>query len=210
MMERGLRRAIVLIVVMAFMIPLLTPKVFAASGISITGGDSVNGGETFTITVEFTGDYIGRVDGQLTYDTDKLSYISGGSSSGNSGYVQLKKAGTGEKLVFNLKFQAVSDGSTEVSVSTNEVYDLDERELEQMSASRSINISGDAAEEEKITETAEQEESAEITERTGVDEKPQKETKANTVLILAVAAAVIVVLLAVVLTLLKKNRKRRK
>lgn len=209
-MERGLRRAIALIVIMAFMIPLLTPKVFAASGISITGGDSVTGGETFTITVEFTGDYIGRVDGQMTYDTDKLSYISGGSSSGNSGYVQLKKAGTGEKLSFNLKFQAISDGSTEVNVSTNEVYDLDEREMEQMSASKNINISGDAAEEEKATETTKPEEVAETTERKGVDEKPQTEKRTNSVIILAVAAAVIVILLAVVLTLLKKGRKRRK
>lgn len=209
-MERGLRRAIALIVIMAFMIPLLTPKVFAASGISITGGDSVTGGETFTITVEFTGDYIGRVDGQMTYDTDKLSYISGGSSSGNSGYVQLKKAGTGEKLSFNLKFQAISDGSTEVNVSTNEVYDLDEREMEQMSASKNINISGDAAEEEKVTETTKPEEVAETTERKGVDEKPQTEKRTNSVIILAVAAAVIVILLAVVLTLLKKGRKRRK
>lgn len=209
-MERGLRRAIALIVIMAFMIPLLTPKVFAASGISITGGDSVTGGETFTITVEFTGDYIGRVDGQMTYDTDKLSYISGGSSSGNSGYVQLKKAGTGEKLSFNLKFQAISDGSTEVNVSTNEVYDLDEREMEQMSASKNINISGDAAAEEKVTETTKPEEVAETTERKGVDEKPQTEKRTNSVIILAVAAAVIVILLAVVLTLLKKGRKRRK
>lgn len=209
-MEKGLRRAIALIVIMAFMIPLLTPKVFAASGISITGGDSVTGGETFTITVEFTGDYIGRVDGQMTYDTDKLSYISGGSSSGNSGYVQLKKAGTGEKLSFNLKFQAISDGSTEVNVSTNEVYDLDEREMEQMSASKNINISGDAAEEEKVTETTKPEEVAETTERKGVDEKPQTEKRTNSVIILAVAAAVIVILLAVVLTLLKKGRKRRK
>lgn len=209
-MERGLRRAIVLIVVMAFMIPLFTPKVFAASGISITGGDSVTGGETFTVTVEFTGDYIGRVDGQMTYDTDKLSYISGGSSSGNSGYVQLKKAGTGEKLSFNLKFQAISDGSTEVNVSTNEIYDLDEREMEQMSASKSINISGDAVEEEKVTETTKQEAVAETTERKGVDEKPQTEKRTNTVIILAVAAAVIVILLAVVLTLLKKGRKRKK
>lgn len=209
-MEKGLRRAIALIVVMAFMISLLTPKVFAASGISITGGDSVTGGETFTITVEFTGDYIGRVDGQMTYDTDKLSYISGGSSSGNSGYVQLKKAGTGERLSFSLKFQAISDGSTEVNVSTNEVYDLDEREMEQMSASKSVNISGDAAEEEKVTETTKQEEVAETTERKGVDEKPQTEKRTNTVIILAVAAAVIAILLAVVLTLLKKGGKRRK
>lgn len=208
-MERGLKRAIALIVVMAFMIPLLAPKVFAASGISITGGDSVTGGETFTITVEFTGDYIGRVNGQMIYDTDKLSYISGGSSSGNSGYVQLKKAGTGEKLSFNLKFQAISDGNTEVNVSTNEIYDLDEREMEQMSASKSINISGDAAEEEKVTETTKQEEVAETTERKGVDEKPQTKKRTNTVNILAIAAAVIVILLAVVLTLLKKGKKRR-
>ena len=65
--------------------------VFASPGVTITGGDDVKGGETFTVTVKFSGGDIGRVEGSLTYDTDRLTYISGGTSSGNSGYIQLQR-----------------------------------------------------------------------------------------------------------------------
>ena len=46
--------------------------VFASPGVTITGGDDVKGGETFTVTVKFSGGDIGRVEGSLTYDTDRL------------------------------------------------------------------------------------------------------------------------------------------
>ena len=49
--DRVLRRIIVFLVVAAFAVPLLTPRVFAASTVSISGGDQVKGGETFTVTV---------------------------------------------------------------------------------------------------------------------------------------------------------------
>ena len=41
--------------------------VFASPGVTITGGDDVKGGETFTVTVKFSGGDIGRVEGSLTY-----------------------------------------------------------------------------------------------------------------------------------------------
>ena len=98
-LERILRIVIISVVVLSMMIPVMAPEVFAASSVTISGGDSVKGGDTFTVAVTFGGGSVGRVDGQLTYDTDKLTYISGGSSSGNSGYIQLKKAGTDGSVV---------------------------------------------------------------------------------------------------------------
>ena len=83
--DRVLRRIIVFLVVAAFAVPLLTPRVFAASTVSISGGDQVKGGETFTVTVTYSGAQIGSVNGSMTYDTNKLNYLSGGSSSGNTG-----------------------------------------------------------------------------------------------------------------------------
>ena len=70
------------LVVAAFAVPLLTPRVFAASTVSISGGDQVKGGETFTVTVTYSGAQIGSVNGSMTYDTNKLNYLSGGSSNG--------------------------------------------------------------------------------------------------------------------------------
>lgn len=141
----------------------------AASSVSITGGDHVSGGETFTVTVTFDGDSIGRVSGDVTYDTEMLSYISGGSSSGNVGYVELKKAGTGEPLTFYLKFQALKAGNTELTVSTSEMYDLGEMFMDTPSAAKTVNISGDADEDEIIEETVTEDDAAE--EGLSVDEK---------------------------------------
>lgn len=141
----------------------------AASTVSVTGGDNVSGGEIFTVTVTFDGDSIGRVSGDVTYDTDMLSYISGGSSSGNVGYVELKKAGTGEPLTFDLKFQALKEGSTELTVSTSEMYDLGEMFMDTPSAVKTVNISGNAIDEEIIKETNPEDDAAE--EGLSVDEK---------------------------------------
>ena len=115
--DRVLRRIIVFLVVAAFAVPLLTPRVFAASTVSISGGDQVKGGETFTVTVTYSGAQIGSVNGSMTYDTNKLNYLSGGSSSGNTGYIQMKEIGSGS-ISFQIKFQAVGDGSTTLKVDT--------------------------------------------------------------------------------------------
>lgn len=98
MFERILRILIIAVVVLSMAIPVMAPEVFAASSVTISGGDSVKGGDSFTVAVTFGGGSVGRVDGQLTYDTDKLTYISGGSSSGNTGYIQLKRPGSTEAL----------------------------------------------------------------------------------------------------------------
>ena len=142
-----LRKLIVLIAVLAFLVPFLTPQVFAASSVRIDGGDSVSGGDTFTVTVTY-GDNIGRVDGSLTYDTDMLTYISGGSSSGNSGYIQLSEGSTDGIVVFNIKFQALKDGDATIEVNTREMYDLDEMYMDETpSAVKTISITGSAASE---------------------------------------------------------------
>ena len=109
--ERLLRFLIALVVVFSLAIPVISPGVFAASSVSISGGDNVKGGDTFNVAVTFSGGDVGRVDAQMTYDTDQLTYISGGTSKGNTGYIQLKSAGTEGAIVFNIKFQAISDGS---------------------------------------------------------------------------------------------------
>ena len=188
--------------------------IFASPGVTITGGDDVKGGETFTVTVKFSGGDIGRVEGSLTYDTDRLTYISGGTSSGNSGYIQLSEAGTGEDITFRIRFQAIAGGFTNVDVTTSEVYDLNEKQMSQISGSKTINIVGSASEKDKIKESSDESDSnvQTVTERRGVDEKPADETGSTTgtTAFLVIAAAVAVLLLAVVIAALKKSRKRKK
>ena len=214
LIESVLRKAIAVIVVAAFLFPLISPQVFAASSISVSGGDSVKGGDTFTVNVTYSGTNIGRVDGQMTYDTDKLTYISGGSSSGNSGYIQLKRAGTGESISFNIKFQALTDGNTSLSITTNEMYTLDEEAMDTPSASKTIKISGNVSSDQKITEERSSDEPVEASEPEGVDEKGDEDiddedaVSANTVLI--VSAAVLLVIICIISAILISRRRKFK
>lgn len=211
--DRLLRRIIVFLVVAAFAIPLLTPQVFAASAVSISGGDQVKGGETFTVTVTYSGSQIGSVNGSMTYDTNKLNYLSGGSSSGNTGYIQLREMGSGS-ISFQIKFQAVGDGSTTLHVTTSEMYDVNDAALDTPSASKTVKVIGSASADDVISETQpEVDQTADDTETlaSGVDEKGDEGEMTGGLLFLIISAAVLAVLIAVIATvLLRKKRKNGK
>ena len=209
--ERILRKAIVAVVVLALLIPVMTPQVFAASTVTINGGDDVSGGDTFTVEVTFGGGNIGRVDGAMTYDTDMLTYISGGSSTGNSGYIQLSNGSTDGSVTFSIEFQALTDGETTLEVTTNEMYDLDEAYInETPSASKTITIAGSAASEEVIEQTESPEQPVEETELKGVDEKPEEEEEDGTTLLMVIAIAVPVILIIIIAVVLAKKKRGRK
>ncbi len=160
-MKNFIKKLIIISLALLLTHQICSASVSAASSINISGGDQVSGGEIFTVTVTFDGDNIGRVAGDVTYDTEMLSYISGGSSSGNVGYIELKQAGTGEALTFDLKFQALKEGSTSLEVSAGEMYDLDEMFMDTPSASKTVTITGDADKEEIVEETTAEEDNAE-------------------------------------------------
>lgn len=211
--EKVLRKAIVLVVVMALTIPIIVPEVFAASSVYINCSDSIKGGETFTVAVVFSGGDVGRVDAQMTYDTDDITYISGGTSKGDTGYVQLKSAGTEGSIVFNLKFQALTDGDTDVEVTTNEMYDLDERAMGTPSAHKTINVQGDASSNQVATEPADEEQPEESSSMMGVDEKTEDDKEpivSDTIIIAASAALALLIIILCILLGRKKKKKAKK
>ena len=191
---------------------------FAASAISIGGETSVNEGDTFNISVTFSGDNIGRVDGQMTYDSSVLSYVSGGTSTGDNGYIELKDAGTGEDLTFNIKFKAVGGGSSNISVSTNGIYNLEEEYVDAPSASKTVTV---AAEEETTeeTETTETTETTQVTESSSdvieVDPDtilPENESDDPSLLKILpfIVMALLVVAIIIVAIAIKRSRRRRR
>lgn len=211
--DKILRKAIAFVVVMALTIPLIAPGVFAASSVNINCSDNVKGGETFTIAVVFSGGDVGRVDAQMTYDTDDLTYISGGTSKGNTGYIQLKSAGTEGAIVFNLKFQAITDGNAEVQVTTNEMYDLDERTMGTPSAYKTIVVQGDASSDEIVTEPPDEEQPDEEQTLMGVDEKTEEEEEpvvSDTVILIASAALALFIIVICILLGRRKKKKTKK
>ncbi len=141
-----LRKSIYLVtaLVLALMVtvmPLSTGDVWAAEGsASISTDSQVTKGDTFTVKVTYSGDYIGRVRGMMKYDTSVLKYISGGSSQGNGGAVELKGSGEGGDINFSIKFKAVGKGSSKLSLKTSDMYDLDEMDMGNPAASASVKV----------------------------------------------------------------------
>lgn len=212
--DKILRKVIAFVVVMAFIMPILTPQVFADSTLDISGGDHVEGGDTFVVAVTFGGGNVGRVDAQMLYDTEKLTYVAGGSSSGNTGYIQLKNAGVEGSVTFNIEFQAIAEGETAVEVTTNEMYDLDEMMMDAPSGSKSILISGNAEEDEKIQESVSEEETMETeTQLQGVDEKVEEpeepETSSGNLTAILIGIATALVILIVIISILLARKRNR-
>lgn len=197
--KRLFRRLAIVMLAVMMVIPIISVPSAAASSVSITGGDNVNGGDTFTVTVTYSGDSVGRVVANMTYDNSMLTYISGGSSTGNNGYIELKNAGTGEAIAFQLKFQALKSGNTELRVETSEMYDLDEQYMSVPAVStKNISISGDVAEDEIIDATTTEDENYQE-DLVGVDEKETPVDYTWVLVIGAVLAAILVIIIAIVI-----------
>lgn len=193
------RRLAIMMLAVMIIVPIMSVPSAAASSVSITGGDNVNGGDTFTVTVTYSGDSVGRVAANMTYDKSMLTYISGGSSIGNNGYIELKNAGTGEDITFQLKFQALKSGSTVLRVETSEMYDLDEQYMSVPAvSSKNVTISGDAVEDEIIEETTAEEDNYEV-DLIAVDEKEAPVNYTLVLVIGAVLAAILVIIIAIVI-----------
>ncbi|MBQ0079193.1 MAG: hypothetical protein KBS66_04775 [Eubacterium sp.] len=210
---RHIVRILALVAIIITIGPMSALQADAGSVINIDTKTSVNVGDTFTVTVSFKGNDVGRVDGQMTYDSSVVSYISGGSSKGDSGYVQLSDAGTGEPIKFNLKFKAVGPGSSKMAVSTNGIYNFDEEFIDAPASSKSVTVNGEA---EETTEATEETEAIEETDVTVVTDPVVPEEEEDSFLnvlgnplymIFALAAGVILIMLIVMILVSKNNKK---
>lgn len=194
--------------------PMSALQADAGSVISIDTKTDVNVGDTFTVTVAFKGNEIGRVDGQMTYNSSVVSYISGGSSSGDSGYVQLSDAGTGEPIKFTLKFKAIDGGSSKMAVSTNGVYNFDEEYIDAPAASKTISVKGAAEETTEATEETEATEATDVTEETEpiIDDEGDGTmtlfSSVNPLYKLFALAAGVILVIAIFMILINKNNKK--
>lgn len=224
-----MKRRIQIITAVLLLLTMLVPaSVFGAdSSVSITGGKSAKVGDTVTVTVTYRGDALGYVNGQLTYDNSKMEYLSGGSSQGDAGLVELKEyaSDASGKLSFQVKFQAVDSGSVALNLETLETQNLDgDQSMGTPSASRTLRITGsqsaatDSSQEDATTEP-ETDASTEATE-TGETQTTESESgepsdtadsgEENGVnfVVVGVIAAVILILIAIIAIALRRKGKK--
>lgn len=166
-------------VVMALVLCMIMVQPASANGASakIYMPETVKSGDSFSITVEYQGDEFSRVDAQLEYDTEYIKYVSGGTSSGNSGIVQLSDYGDENgDIEFVLNFEAKKEGQTTVFLDTSELYNYGEEYLQIEQESMSVNI-----EKEEVQNTEEESTKEDVTENVeSVDEETDSEESIET------------------------------
>ncbi len=138
------KRAISFVVIFILMFGLLAVQTaFAADAtVSLSGGGTYEKGDSFYVTLTYSGDTYGAATATITYDSSVLEYQScdGAEAYGSGGTVKITmSSGSGTtSLSCKLKFTATAVGSSTVTATTLDVYNLD---LEELSAStKSIKV----------------------------------------------------------------------
>ena len=143
-MKRQSRNILILAILFIMLFSIL--PVYAAGSVSIKTSSSVQIGNTFTVTISFSGgdDYVAAVDAKLSFDEDKLKYVS---SSGDGDYIANTKkivldttSQSKKTLSIKIKFKALSEGETKVSVSGVEIAGWDNNIIGNPSGSKKITI----------------------------------------------------------------------
>lgn len=105
---------------------------FAASARIAFSDPTVTVGQEVSVTVKISslsGEALGRSSLMLSYDPNVLEFVSGADASGGAGSVSVKQAADAGSQTMStaLTFRALQAGSTQITVSTQEVYDADEQ-----------------------------------------------------------------------------------
>lgn len=129
---------------------LTTESGFAAAAtVSLSGGGTYEKGDSFYVTLTYSGDTFGAATAKLTYDSSVLEFqsCSGAESYGSGGIVTVTMSnGSGTKsLSCQLKFTAKASGSSYVTATTSDVYNIDMEELSAQTKSVKVTVKNTAS-----------------------------------------------------------------
>lgn len=208
----------IIAVLILCMITALPQSVFAASlNLNAECSSNISAGESFTVDVKYSSDYLDSVKGSVSYDTDLLEYISGGSSAGDGGIIKLKSSSDNGRIVeFNLKFKALKEGTASVAISTEEAYDLDGKAMNTPYVTRNITVekasAGEPAGYTENTDKSSIDNASNDKKAIDTAESNVSQKHSNSVLLAAsagvIAAALVIV--CIVAGIKKKKRNREK
>lgn len=116
----------------------------AEATMSLSGGGTVEKGDTVTITLKYTGATFGSATAKITYDSDVLEYssCSGAEAGGGSGTVIATMAnGSGtDNLTCKFTFKAKKVGKATIKAATTDIYNIDLEELSAGSKSTTVTV----------------------------------------------------------------------
>lgn len=204
----------IITVLILCIITALPQSVFAASlNLNAESSSNISAGENFTVAVKYSSDYLDSIKGSVSYDTDCLEYISGGSSAGDGGIIKLRgSSDDGKTITFDLKFKALKTGTASVAISTEEAYDLDGKAMNTPYVTKNITV--EAAFSGEVTDNTENTDKSSIdnssNDKNAVDtaENNISQEYRNSVL-LAVSAGIIAAALVIVCIIAGVKKKKR-
>lgn len=204
----------IITVLILCIITALPQSVFAASlNLNAESSSNISAGENFTVDVKYSSDYLDSIKGSVSYDTDCLEYISGGSSAGDGGIIKLRgSSDDGKTITFDLKFKALKTGTASVAISTEEAYDLDGKAMNTPYVTKNITV--EAAFSGEVTDNTENTDKSSIdnssNDKNAVDtaENNISQEYRNSVL-LAVSAGIIAAALVIVCIIAGVKKKKR-
>ena len=117
---------------LAFTVPWGILTSFAASVRIAFSDPTVTVGEEVSVNLKITslsGESLGRSSLMLSYDPNILEFVGGADASGGAGSVSVRQTAEAgaQQMATVLTFRALQAGSTQITVSTQEVYDADEQ-----------------------------------------------------------------------------------
>ena len=207
----------IITVLILCIITALPQSVFAASlNLNAECSSNISAGENFTVAVKYSSDYLDSIKGSVSYDTDCLEYISGGSSAGDGGIIKLRgSSDDGKTITFDLKFKALKTGTASVAISTEEAYDLDGKAMNTPYVTKNITIETGSKSETSNNSGSENNSSIDSgssdNNRTGTDTaaKSEDEQTHKNSMLLAAAAGITAVLLVIVCIIAGVKKKKR-
>ncbi len=113
------------------LLPGMTMTAFAANGTIQFSDPSASAGSELTVNLKVSaseGAALSKADIALAYDANALEFISGNSVEGGSGALRAHgspDANNPSVIVFAMKFKAKQAGTSQITVTSQEVYDGD-------------------------------------------------------------------------------------
>ena len=148
-LTKGLTRVLVVLLALFIVVgPISWMNAMAASSsVSISDGEP-DVGDSFTVTVYYSGDSFGSVDGALTYDASVLQYDScTAQANGGNGEVSFSNYQTtgADSMAITFYFTVVGSGSCTITANSHDIYNYDGNSLGGDSSSASISVAGSAS-----------------------------------------------------------------
>lgn len=123
--------ALLLMCVMTVLLPWCGITAFAATARIAFSDPSAAAGSEFTVRMKITGsEPLSTADVMLSYDAASLEFIEGTNTDGGNGALRVHgDAGSGgaSTLAYELKFKALTAGTSQITVKEQEVYDANSK-----------------------------------------------------------------------------------